>query len=100
MIQQSKIVRSALVALLVTPAGAAAQTLRVSYRPPFVPISVSVDQRGRISVDGELSIVTPLGEFSIGAELPIVGPGRASNAAPRRRRQRGVASSSRGDEGV
>ena len=36
------------------------------YKPPLVPISISVNQDGKISVRFDASIVTPMGTFGIG----------------------------------
>jgi hypothetical protein len=43
----------------------------VSYKPPLLPVKLVIDNAGNISVVGEVSIVTFIGEFSIGAEYTI-----------------------------
>lgn len=40
-----------------------------SYQPPFLPLSFSIDTTGAISIQGNLSLVTPLGTFSISASV-------------------------------
>ena len=45
--------------------------LNVSYKPPLLPIRLVVNTDGNVYAEAEGSIVTPIGEFSIGAELPI-----------------------------
>lgn len=42
-----------------------------SYRPPFLPVKLVIDSAGNVSVVGGVSIVTFVGEFSIGAEYTI-----------------------------
>jgi hypothetical protein len=37
----------------------------VSYKPPFVPISVSINEKGELSVRFDASVVTPIGTFSL-----------------------------------
>lgn len=44
---------------------------RASYKPVFLPVKFNIDNEGNISVEGELSIVTFVGEFSVGAEYTI-----------------------------
>jgi hypothetical protein len=46
-----------------------AVTGEVGYKPPFLPVALTVDSRGHISVEGDASIVTPVGTFSIGANV-------------------------------
>jgi hypothetical protein len=41
------------------------------YQPPFLPIKFTIDESG-ISVSGDLSFVTPLGVFTLGASVPVV----------------------------
>ena len=43
----------------------------VSYKPPLLPVKLVIDNAGNISVEGEVSIVTFVGEFSIGAEYTL-----------------------------
>jgi hypothetical protein len=43
----------------------------VSYKPPLLPVKLVIDNAGNISVVGEVSFVTFIGEFSIGAEYTI-----------------------------
>ncbi len=40
----------------------------VSYQPPFLPVAFEIDTNGKISIKGDLSIVTPIGTFSIAAD--------------------------------
>ncbi len=40
----------------------------VTYKPPLLPFSISINTDGKITISGDLSIVTPLGTFSIGAD--------------------------------
>jgi hypothetical protein len=46
-------------------------SMTVSYRPPFLPVKLAVDSQGNVSVVGEVSLVTFIGEFSIGAEYVL-----------------------------
>lgn len=41
--------------------------VQVSYKPPLVPVQVTVDSDGAISVSTNYSVVTPIGTFSAGA---------------------------------
>ncbi len=43
----------------------------VSYRPPLLPVKLVIDDRGNVSVVGEVSLVTFVGEFSVGAEYTL-----------------------------
>lgn len=43
----------------------------VSYKHPLLPVKLVIDNAGNVSVVGEVSIVTFIGEFSIGAEYTI-----------------------------
>jgi hypothetical protein len=54
-----------LVALLAAASGCKDATVGGSYKPPFVPIAVSVNDRGELSISFVASIVTPLGTFSL-----------------------------------
>lgn len=38
----------------------------VSYKPPFLPIMISYDFKGKFSIKASKSIVTPVGSFSLG----------------------------------
>jgi hypothetical protein len=42
-----------------------------SYKPPILPVKLVIDSTGNISVVGEVSLVTFIGEFSIDAEYTI-----------------------------
>lgn len=42
-----------------------------SYRTPFIPVTFSVDTNGHISISLGGSITTPLGTFSVGAEVGV-----------------------------
>lgn len=37
----------------------------VTYKPPFLPITFAIDTAGNISIQGDLSIVTEVGEFGV-----------------------------------
>jgi hypothetical protein len=39
--------------------------IEAGYKPPFVPIMVSINERGELSVSFDDSIVTPIGTFSL-----------------------------------
>jgi hypothetical protein len=43
----------------------------IQYRLPFIPITFSLDSNGHFSVSTGLSITTPLGTFSAGAQVGI-----------------------------
>src|SRR5581483_6641006 len=43
----------------------------LTYKPPFLPIKFTLNSSG-ISVEGDTTIVTPLGSFTLGASLPVV----------------------------
>jgi hypothetical protein len=45
--------------------------VKVEYRPLFIPVKLVIDNRGNVSVEGEASLVTPVGVFSIGAEYEL-----------------------------
>ena len=61
-----------LIAVLIASASAScsAPDFYLEYRPPVLPIRFTIARSG-ISVAGDLSFVTPLGVFSLGAELPV-----------------------------
>lgn len=44
-------------------------TADIGYSPPFLPVTLTVDTSGHIALHGDLSIVTPVGTFSIGANV-------------------------------
>jgi hypothetical protein len=44
-------------------------TANIGYTPPFLPVTLTVDTNGNIALHGNLSIVTPAGTFSIGANV-------------------------------
>jgi hypothetical protein len=44
---------------------------KASYKPPLIPAKLVFDNYGAISVEGELSFFTLVGEFSIGAEYSL-----------------------------
>lgn len=65
---------SRLVAVLVATATLSAclpGEVEGSYKPPFVPISVSINDEGELSVKYENSIVTPIGTFSLNITPPV-----------------------------
>ena len=41
-----------------------------SYKPPLLPVALVVDANG-VRVEGDASIVTPIGQFSIGAKYDM-----------------------------
>lgn len=43
----------------------------ISYKPPLLPIKISIDNKGNINVSGDMSVITPIGTFSIGANYTI-----------------------------
>jgi len=49
--------------------GQAAPSVGVSYTPPFAPITFTIDTSGTISVQGNLSIETPVGTFALEANV-------------------------------
>lgn len=49
--------------------GQVSPTLGVSYTPPFAPITFTIDTSGTISVQGNLSIETPVGRFALDANV-------------------------------
>lgn len=49
---------------------------KVGYKPPFVPIELSVNSSGEVSFSAGTEIVTPIGTFSIGADMTTVSEGR------------------------
>jgi len=46
-------------------------SLSASYKPPYLPVKLVLDSDGNVSIVGEVSIVTFVGEFSIGAEYVL-----------------------------
>lgn len=44
-------------------------TIGATYQPPFAPVIFSIDSSGTISVQGNLSIETPIGRFGIEASI-------------------------------
>lgn len=40
---------------------------QVSYKPPFAPVTLSINNQGNISIEGDTSITTPIGDFSVSA---------------------------------
>lgn len=49
----------------------AACSASVSYKPPLLPVKFVLDSAGNISIVGESSLVTFVGEFSIGAQYML-----------------------------
>ena len=43
----------------------------IAYKPPFLPVKLVIDVAG-VTMEGEASLVTPIGEFSIGAAVPAM----------------------------
>jgi WD40 repeat protein len=44
-------------------------TVGVSWKPPFAPVILAINSKGEISIQGNYSIVTPIGTFSLSAEV-------------------------------
>jgi hypothetical protein len=60
-----------IVALSLLASTATAQTkIQIGYRPPLLPIKIVADNTG-VSIEGEASLVTPIGVFSLGVSVPI-----------------------------
>jgi hypothetical protein len=49
--------------------------LRLEYTPPFLPVQISVDSTGTVSLQGD-RIVTPIGSFALGADIPVARRGQ------------------------
>src|SRR2546430_10012852 len=49
--------------------GSATETVGVSYKPPFVPVIFAINSNGTISIQGNYSIVTPVGTFGLEANV-------------------------------
>jgi hypothetical protein len=49
----------------------------IAYLPEFLPVSFSIGPSG-ISIKGQVSMATPIGEFSIGATYSLPQPGSGS----------------------
>jgi hypothetical protein len=45
--------------------------IEIKYKPPFLPVFISVNSSGNLSIGGEKSITSFLGTFSIGADYSI-----------------------------
>jgi len=43
----------------------------VAYKPPILPVKLVIDP-SEVSIEGDASIVTPIGTFSVGANVPLV----------------------------
>jgi hypothetical protein len=43
----------------------------VGYKPPILPVKLSMDSNGKISISGDKELVTPIGTFSIGATYSL-----------------------------
>jgi hypothetical protein len=52
-------------------AAIAAFPLSVSWKPPIIPVEISMDSRGHIDVVAINSWATPIGEFSFGWRIPL-----------------------------
>jgi hypothetical protein len=46
-------------------------TIEFGYRPPLLPVRIAADKSG-VSVRGETTLVTRIGEFSVGAVVPVL----------------------------
>jgi hypothetical protein len=63
---QTLIALMAAITIILAATGCSGGTAAVSYKPPFAPISLTIDSHGSISVHASASIVTPVGTFSVG----------------------------------
>lgn len=61
----------AVVAALCLTVGPAVGQVRLKYRPPILPLSISIDSNGRAALGIEGVIQTPIGAFSLTAETPV-----------------------------
>ncbi len=61
--------RVALIAILIVGLAATGLKLIVSftYQPPFIPIAFTIDSDGKVSINVDSSIATPVGNFDINA---------------------------------
>src|ERR1700730_17433100 len=41
----------------------------IGYTPPFLPVTLTIDTNGNIAIHGDTSIVTPVGTFTIEANI-------------------------------
>jgi hypothetical protein len=50
---------------------AGCSNVSASYKPPYLPVKFVIDGAGNVSIVGEVSIATFIGEFSIGAQYTL-----------------------------
>lgn len=55
--------------LFASSCGSTTDTVGVSYTPPFVPVTFTINSNGTISVQGNLSIESPVGTFALEANV-------------------------------
>src|SRR6185312_14438550 len=67
----------ALLILLACGIAGCQTTAAVGYKPPFLPIKFVIDTNGDISIEGDASLATPVGEFSVS-----LGVSSASSVQP------------------
>jgi hypothetical protein len=46
-------------------------SLKLSYKPPVVPVAISVNSAGEIAIEAEASVVTPIGTFALGGDYTL-----------------------------
>ena len=61
----------ALIISVVSLSVAGCSNLSASYKPPYLPVKLVLDGAGNVSITGDVSIVTFVGEFSIGAQYTL-----------------------------
>lgn len=47
------------------------QEIKASWKPPFLPIQISIDKNWNVDISASGSFVTPLGTFGLEASIPI-----------------------------
>jgi hypothetical protein len=55
---------------IATALASTSTSCEASYKPPFIPIVVSINERGELSASFDAAIVTPIGTFSLHATPP------------------------------
>jgi hypothetical protein len=60
---------SIIVAVITSCGSGTSATGEFGYRLPFLPFTLAIDTNGNISIHGDASIVTPLGTFSVDANV-------------------------------
>jgi hypothetical protein len=57
--------------ILLNTYGVSRSEIKLKYKPPILPVFISVDSAGNLSVGGEKSITTFIGTFTLGADYSI-----------------------------